>query len=83
MTRKQTIIKHIVTAVIALFCSAAIIWLRSGDPSAANVIRYEMFGIVFSTTDFFVIVYVSAMDSFQLSPKIALNCAVKGQPETP
>ena len=56
MTRKQIIIKHVVTALFAVMCAAMVIWLRSGDESATGFMSYEMFGIVFSTTDFFVIV---------------------------
>ena len=55
MTKKEKVIRHISSIIIMIAASFIVIWLRSGSEAASMLIRFEVSGIVFSTTDYFVI----------------------------
>ena len=56
MTKKENVTRHLTSALITIIAAAVVIWLRSGTEAANMIMRLEVSGITFSTTDLFVII---------------------------
>lgn len=56
MTGKDTVTRHLTSAFIIIISAAVVIWLRSGTEAANMLIRLDVSGMTYSTTDFFVII---------------------------
>ena len=56
MTRRQKIIRTVITLLITLVMTVNVLWLRSDDMTASSIARIEYMGITFSFTDLFVII---------------------------
>ena len=55
MSRKQKLMREVITFAVAFVMTVIVLWLRSGDEVAASISRIEFEGIAYSVTDLYVI----------------------------
>lgn len=56
MTKKQKLIRTVITFFITVIMTLNVLWLRSDDAFATSIARIEYLGITYSITDYFVII---------------------------